>query len=94
MTDDSHELIETPDTCAETTEYDNRIDEEFEIEPEVEDVGVYAPPGHWEEIEQKFARFERNYRARRIRELTLFPLAPVKKKRGLRWTRTAREVAI
>jgi hypothetical protein len=77
MADEAQGAIGTPETCAETTEYDNRIDEEIEITPD--------------EIDQKFARFERSYRARRIRELTLSPLAPIRKKRGPR-TRIARKV--
>jgi len=93
VTDPIHDAIDTPETCAETTEYDNRI-EEFEIEPEEHELEVYETPKHWEEIEQKFARFERNYRARRIRELTLSPLAPVRKKRGPRTTRIGRQTPI
>lgn len=92
--DETHDTIETPGACQETTEYDNRINEEFEIEPEEQDLGVYEAPRNWEDIEQKFTRFERNYRARRIRELTMSPLAPVRKKRGPKRTRTAREAAI
>ncbi|MEN6356009.1 MAG: hypothetical protein ABFD83_02865 [Armatimonadota bacterium] len=79
MAQDAIELIETPETCVVTTEYDNRIEDDIEIEPEQEeqeDIGSYHKR---EEIEQQFARYERNYRARRIREITL---APVKRKRG------------
>lgn len=79
------EVFVAPDACEEETiEYDNRIEDEVEVEPdeeiEHEDSG---PRRNWGEIEQQFARYERNYRARRIRELTL---APVKKKRGARRT--------
>ena len=90
MADEAIELIEAPDTCEDTIEYDNRIDDDIEIEPEEEELGIFDTPKNWEEIEQKFARYERNYRARRIRELTL---APLKNKRGSRISRTASEAA-
>jgi len=80
VAEDADELIETPFPCEQTTQYDNRIEDMIEIEPEEEEEP--ESPGSrktWEEIEQSFARYERNYRARRIRELTL---APIKKKRG------------
>ena len=64
--------------CEETTEYDNRIENEVEPEEEQDDLDSRK---NWGEIEQQFARYERNYRARRIRELTL---APIKKKRSAR----------
>ena len=85
MADEAAELIEAPDTCEQTTEYDNRIDDEVEIELE----GFDSPKG-WEETEEKFARYERNYRARRIRELTLTTL---RKRRGRRLRRTATKAA-
>lgn len=80
MTDEVIEQqIETPFTCEETIEDDdNRIEDEIEIEPEEEQEDNNSRK-HREEIEQQFARYERSYRARRIRELTL---APIKKKRG------------
>jgi hypothetical protein len=79
VADDATELIETPETCEETTEYDNRIEDDIEIEPEDEEQEDMESGHKREEIEQQFARYERNYRARRIRELTL---APIKRKRG------------
>ena len=85
----SDEMIETPETCAETI---SSID--IQIEPEEEELGVYETPKHWEEIEHKFARFERNYRARRIRELTLSPLAPIRKKRRMRRSGRPRGAAV
>ena len=68
----TEELFETPFTCEETIEYDNRIEDSIEIEPE-EEQEDFTSRWHGEEIEQKFARFERNYRVRRIRELTVAP---------------------
>ncbi|MCE5314957.1 MAG: hypothetical protein ABFD49_10640 [Armatimonadota bacterium] len=79
MTDDNVEMIETPETCDVTTEYDNRIEDDFETEPEEVEQEDIESGGKREEIEQQFARYERNYRSRRIRELTL---APIKRKRG------------
>ena len=67
------ELIEAPDTCEETTEYDNIIEEEVETEPDQERESSDAP-GNWLDMDHAFARYERNYRARRIRELTVSPL--------------------
>ena len=68
-------MIEAPFSCEETTEYDNRIEDNSEIEPEEEQEGRDS---HYlylrEERQQEFARYERNYRARRIRELTLGPI--------------------
>lgn len=87
MAHEAIDLIETPETCEETTEYDNQIEDDVEIEPEEEQEDTSS--SNWEEVEQQFARFERNYRARRIRELTL---APLKKKRG-RAARTATQAA-
>jgi hypothetical protein len=80
MADDTVELFATPVACDQTTEYENRIADEIEPDEEEErDEGDSRR--NWAEIEQQFARYERNYRARRIRELTL---APVKRKRGAR----------
>ena len=81
MADGADKLIETPETCEETTEYDNRIEDDFEIEPEGK-LDEIDSREKWEEIELKFARFERNYRARRIRELTLAPLIVKRRGRG------------
>jgi hypothetical protein len=90
MSDESIELIETPQPCEETTEYDNRIVDEVEIEPEDEEQDDPDSHRNWEEVEQQFARYERNYRARRIRELTL---APLKKRKSGRISQPATEVA-
>jgi hypothetical protein len=79
MAREAVELIEAPETCEITTEYDNRIEDDIEIEPEPEEQEDVESYHKREEIEQQFARYERNYRARRIREITL---APVKRKRG------------
>lgn len=83
MANDADELIDAPVACEETTEYENRIEDEVEFEPEEveEQEHETVSRADWAGIEQQFARYERNYRARRIRELTL---APVKKKRGAR----------
>ena len=87
MADDAIELLGTPVTCDQTTEYDNRIEDEVEVEPDEEEEHESADLSkNWGAIEQQFARYERNYRARRIRELTLTPL---KKKRGARRTGSA-----
>ena len=80
MANDADELFGAPVACDGTTEYDNRIEDEIEVEPEEEEPEERLRKD-WADIEQQFARYERNYRARRIRELTL---APVKKKRGAR----------
>lgn len=79
MAQEAVEFIETPDSCEVTTEYDNRIENDIEIEPDSEEPEDMESYHKREEIEQKFARYERNYRARRIREITI---APVKRKRG------------
>lgn len=91
MAHDAIELIVTPETCEDTTEYDNRIQDEIDVEIEPDDDELVDAGSHrnWEEVEQQFARFERNYRARRIRELTL---APIRKKKG-RAGRTVTEAA-
>lgn len=81
MANDTVELIETPFTCEETTEYDNRIEDTFEIEPEEEQEDTHSRANR-EEIEQQFARYERNYRARRIRELTIAPIVTKRGRRG------------
>lgn len=95
MSDEHLDVVETPETCDETIEYDNSIEvEEVDIEPEEDALEVYETSKHSDDAESSFARFERNYRARRIRELTLSPLAPIRKKRGPRRTVTARETAV
>ena len=78
MDNENIEFIEAPETCEdtceepseETIEYDNRIEDEVEIEPEYEEPEVTGSIKGMNEIEQKFSRYERSYRARRIRELT------------------------
>lgn len=85
MADRDDELLDTPFACEETTEYDNRIEDSLEPEPE-EDQEDVSYRKNRDEMEQKFARFERNYRIRRIRELTT---TPFKRRRG----RPARKVA-
>ena len=82
MAKDAIELFATPVPCDQTIEYDNRIEDEVEVEPDEEEEHEESDPRKdWAEIEQQFARYERNYRTRRIRELTL---APVRKRRGAR----------
>ncbi len=80
MAEEAVDLFATPVACDQTTEYDNRIADEIEPDEEEEHDETDSRK-NWVEIEQQFARYERNYRARRIRELTL---APVKRKRGAR----------
>lgn len=74
------DALSTPETCEETTEYQNRIDN---LEIDVDDEVVEEPESKEfsEEIERQFARYERSFRARRIRELTRAPIV-VKRKRG------------
>lgn len=81
MANDADELFDAPVACDQTTEYDNRIEDEIEVEPEEEEEREESSRGDWADIEHQFARYERNYRARRIRELTL---APARKNRGAR----------
>ena len=70
--------ISAPETCEETTEYQNQIDLDVEIEDVVEESEAKE---FGEEVERQFARYERSFRARRIRELTRAPIV-VKRKRG------------
>ncbi len=81
MADEPMELVEAPDTCEEKTEYDNSIDQEVEIEPDEENESLDAL-NNWLEMDQIFARYERNYRARRIRELTIPPLRKKRRRRS------------
>lgn len=81
MAKEADELFDAPVACEETIEYENRIEDEIEVEPEEEEEQEQLSRSDWADIEQQFARYERNYRARRIRELTL---APVRKRRGAR----------
>ena len=80
---DDGDILGTPDCCDETVEYDNSILDSIDIEPEELEEETESR-NKWEEIEQKFARYERNYRVRRIRELTT---APIAKRRGRRRSR-------
>ncbi len=79
------ELLDTPETCDVTTEYDNRIEDpieeiiEIDSEPEEEEPEITSSLTNWEDYEPEFARYERSYRARRIRELMR---APIVKKSG------------
>jgi hypothetical protein len=74
------DALSAPETCEEeTTEYQNRI-ENLEIDPE-EEVEDSESKEFSEEAERQFARYERSFRARRIRELTRAPIV-VKRKRG------------
>jgi hypothetical protein len=77
MVSSTSEFIETPDSCEGITEYDNNILENLEIQAEAEQEETDSRR-RWDEVEQKFARYERNYRARRIREMTQAPLVVVK----------------
>jgi len=80
VADEDGDILGSPDTCDETVEYDNIILDTIDIYPEdQEEDSEYRRK--WEEIERKFARYERNYRLRRIRELTKAPLI-VKSNRG------------
>ena len=80
MADKAKEPIEAPETCDETIEYDNIIKEQVENEPK-NALETLDAPANWLEADETFARFERNYRARRIRELTV---GPPRKKRAAR----------
>ena len=72
------------DTCDSYLKFDNGIEDE--IEPE-EDSNIISDLGFSnEELAHQFTRYERSYRARRIRELTLAPLG--NKRRGRPKTRT------
>jgi len=73
------ESVVVPLAQDETIEYDNRIEDVIEIDPEDEEPECDASYTTSEQMEQQFARYERNYRARRIRELTL---SPVVRRRG------------
>lgn len=64
--------LDAPDACEELMEELILAEDEAEIEPE-EELEDAASRRKREAIEQQFARFERNYRSRRIRELTLTP---------------------
>ena len=81
MADQDSDILGASDTCDETIEYDNRILDNVDIE--LEELEEYSEArSKWEEIEQKFARYERNYRVRRIKELTTGPPVPRRRGRG------------
>lgn len=77
---------DAPYSCEETTEDYVLLEDELEgespeaLEPEEEPEDI-ASRTKREEIEMRFARYERNFRSRRIRELTLTPFVK-KSKRG------------
>jgi hypothetical protein len=82
-------VIESPDPCEYTTEYENQIEADIiEIEPD-EELEEQIENINREETGQDFARYERNYRARRIRELTAAPLH----REGKRSKRASHKVA-
>ena len=81
MADQYSDILGASDTCDETIEYDNRILDSVDTEPEEAGQDVESR-NKWEEIEQKFARYERNYRVRRIKELTTGPPVPRRRGRG------------
>jgi len=76
---DANKDSDTPYTCEELMEEYILLEDDLEIAPE-EDQEDQASRKKREDIERQFARFERNYRSRRIRELTLTPF----KKKGKR----------
>ncbi len=71
--------LDAPDACEELMEELILLEGEADVEPEEESEDP-AYRRKREAIEQQFARFERNYRSRRIRELTLAPF----RKKGAR----------
>ncbi|MDH7603197.1 MAG: hypothetical protein QHI38_13750 [Armatimonadota bacterium] len=77
------DILATPDTCDDIEEYDNTILDAVDVEP-AESEEDSDTEKNWREIEEKFARYERNYRIRRIRELTKAPLLTNNKGRGRR----------
>lgn len=64
------ETLIVPEICSEKTEYENSIEvlQETEVEEEPEELDTVSPK---EEVVQQFLRFERSFRSRRIRELTM-----------------------
>ena len=78
MTDKDLNQVEAPETCEQKIEYDNQITEE---DPEEEQLLYFDEIQIPVEVEQKFAQFERNYRLRRIRELTRKPISKEKKRK-------------
>ncbi len=87
MAEEPEELFDAPETVSETIEYAQDLEDSPEIDPE----GEQEPePEDREsairraEMEQEFARYERNYRARRIRDLTRAPVRKTSKRPGTR----------
>ena len=78
---DLREDSDTPCTCEELMEEYILLEDDLEGEPEEEQEDA-ASLTKREEIERQFARFERNYRSRRIRELTLGPFIKKKSRRA------------
>lgn len=78
MTDRDHDIeqqeedLDASCACEELMEERILIEDELESEPEEEQEDLVSRVKR-EELELRFARFERNYRSRRIRELTLTP---------------------
>ncbi len=77
------DILATPDTCEDIEQYDNTILDAIDVEPNDSEKGSESDK-NWQEIEERFARYERNYRIRRIRELTKAPLLTNNKGRGRR----------
>ncbi|MGQ9454900.1 MAG: hypothetical protein ACUVRS_05280 [Armatimonadota bacterium] len=77
------DILETPDNCEEMSEYDNTVLDILDVDTESSEQSSEAEK-NWHEIEEKFARYERNYRMRRIRELTKAPLVVANRGRGRR----------
>ena len=72
MSDDLVDLVESPDTCEETTEYGNQKTGSLEADLRQETPNLDSE-NKWKNLEREFARYEQNHRARRIRELTSSP---------------------
>lgn len=81
MAEELSESLESPFPCEQKTEYDNPIEDEIEIDPEEEEEDSYSP-NRRDEVEQQFARYERSYRARRIREMTRIPIRQRRARHG------------
>lgn len=78
MVDEADDLFEVIDTSKEP-EYDSETTEDVEIDPDdEEDLDSRRKQSA---MEHQFARYELNYRSRRIRELTLGPVK-VRSKQG------------
>lgn len=77
------DILATPDTCEDIDQYDNTILDAIDVDSDESEQGSETEK-NWQEIEEKFARYERNYRIRRIRELTKAPLVVKNRGRGRR----------